>query len=69
LLAPLGEVKATALFAALNTAHSGELHEYLARQGILTRRFEQQPLLRFGLPGAESEWQRLSAALSTWKPV
>jgi cobalamin biosynthesis protein CobC len=69
LLAPLGEVKSTALFAALSSAHSGELHEYLAGQGILTRRFEQQPLLRFGLPGSENEWQRLSAALSTWKPA
>ena len=69
LLAPLGEVKSTALFAALTTPHSVELHEYLARQGILTRRFEQQPLLRFGLPANETGWQRLTNALGTWKPA
>ena len=69
LLAPHGEVKSTALFTALTTPHSVELHEYLARQGILTRRFEQQPLLRFGLPANETGWQRLTNALGTWKPA
>jgi cobalamin biosynthetic protein CobC len=69
LLAPFGEVKSAALFATLTTAHSTELHEALARQGILTRRFEQQPLLRFGLPGNEAEWQRLASALAEWKPA
>lgn len=66
LLAPLGEVKATALFATLTTPHSAELHEYLAGQGILTRRFDQQPLLRVGLPGDEAGWQRLAGALDAW---
>jgi cobalamin biosynthetic protein CobC len=69
LLAPLGEVKATALFATLTTPHANELHEFLARRGILTRRFDQQPLLRFGLPGDETGWQRLAAALNEWKPA
>ena len=69
LLAPLGEVKSTALFASLTTPHASELHETLARQGILTRRFDQQPLLRFGLPGNEGEWQRLARALAEWKPA
>jgi len=69
LLAPLGEVKSTALFAALTSAHSNELHAFLAGQGILTRRFEQQPLVRFGLPGNESEWQRLAGALSNWEAL
>ena len=67
LLTPLGEVKSTALFATLTSANSAELHDALARQGILTRHFEQQPLLRFGLPGSEAGWQRLAEALSTWK--
>ena len=67
LLAPHGEVKATALFATLNSPHASELHEHLARQAILTRRFEQQPLLRFGLPGDETGWQRLASALAAWK--
>lgn len=69
LLAPLGEAKSAALFATLTTAHSVELHEALARQGILVRRYDQQPLVRFGLPGNEAEWQRLADALSTWKPA
>jgi cobalamin biosynthesis protein CobC len=67
LLTPLGEVRSTALFATLISAHSGELHEALARQGILTRHFDQQPLLRFGLPGDEAAWKRLSEALAAWK--
>src|SRR5574343_680555 len=66
LLAPLGDVKSTALFATLNTPHASELHEALARRGILTRRFDQQPLLRFGLPGDTDEWQRLADALAGW---
>ena len=69
LLAPLGEVKATALFATLSTPHAGELHEYLARHAILTRRFDQQAMLRLGLPGDETAWQRLAHALNTWKPA
>ncbi|UCV23129.1 threonine-phosphate decarboxylase CobD [Ferribacterium limneticum] len=69
LLAPLGEVKSTALFATLTSARSAELHEALARQGILTRHYDQQPLLRFGLPGNEAGWQRLSDALSAWRNI
>jgi len=67
LLAPLGEVKSTALFATLTSANSAELHAALARQGILTRHFDQQPLLRCGLPGHEDGWQRLTEALAAWK--
>jgi cobalamin biosynthetic protein CobC len=67
LLQPLGDVKHTALFATLSLAATGELHEFLARRGILVRRFEQQPLLRFGLPGNEADWQRLAAALDAWR--
>lgn len=69
LLAPLGEVRATALFATLTTPHAVELHDYLARAGILVRLFDQQPLLRFGLPGDEAAWERLGIAISNWKPV
>jgi cobalamin biosynthetic protein CobC len=67
LLAPFGEVKATALFATLNAPQASELHEHLARRAILTRRFDQQPLLRCGLPDDESAWQRLTTALGEWK--
>ena len=66
LLQTLGEVKSTALFATLTLAETGALHEFLAQRGILVRRFDQQPLLRFGLPGDEAAWQRLSTALNDW---
>ncbi len=69
LLVPLGEVKATALFATLSSPHSNELFDYLARRAILTRRFDQQPLLRCGLPANEAGWQRLATALNEWKPA
>ena len=69
LLAPLGEVKATTLFATLSSPHSNELFDYLARRAILTRRFDQQPLLRCGLPADEAGWQRLATALNEWKPA
>jgi cobalamin biosynthetic protein CobC len=68
LLAPLGSVTTTPLFAAVKIEHSEALYDFLARRGILIRRYDNQPLLRFGLPGAEPEWQRLAAALSEWKP-
>lgn len=69
LLQGLGDVKTTALFATLNSSYSTELHQYLASQGILTRIFDQQPLLRFGLPGHEAEWLRLGRVLNEWKPT
>jgi cobalamin biosynthetic protein CobC len=69
LLTPLGEIKATALFATLSSPHSSELFDYLARRAILTRRFDQQPLLRCGLPTDEAGWQRLATALKEWKPA
>ena len=67
LLAPFGDVRSTALFATLTTQHAAELHEHLARAGILVRHFDQQPLLRFGLPGDDGAWQRLDSALTQWK--
>ncbi len=65
-LAPFGEVTRTALFCTLKTAHVAALFEHLARRAILTRRFDQPGLLRFGLPGPEAEWQRLALALAEW---
>jgi cobalamin biosynthetic protein CobC len=43
---------------------AAELHQQLARQGILTRLFSQPASLRFGLPGDEAEWQKVETALS-----
>lgn len=67
LLQAHGEVRSTALFSALTTTQPDALYEFLAKRGILLRRFEQQALLRCGLPGSEAQWLRLSAALDEWK--
>ena len=69
LLAPCGEVKSTALFAALNTPQAAELRAHLAGHDILAHHFEQASLLRVCLPGSEADWQRLSAALAAWQPA
>ncbi|RAO75655.1 threonine-phosphate decarboxylase CobD [Dyella jiangningensis] len=41
------------------------VHEALARQGVLTRRFVAPASLRFGLPGDEAAFARLDAVLGT----
>ena len=53
----------TALFQWLRTPDAAELHQALARRGILTRLFDAPASLRFGLPGDEAGWARLDAAL------
>jgi cobalamin biosynthetic protein CobC len=68
LLAPLGEVAGTALFATLSTPNAAALFEHFARRAILLRRFDAHALLRVGLPGTEAEWQRLEQAIAEWKP-
>ncbi|TDX97896.1 threonine-phosphate decarboxylase CobD [Thiohalophilus thiocyanatoxydans] len=55
------------LFVWLPTSDAYTLHEQLAHQGIWSRYFDPAaggPGLRLGLPGAESEWQRLESALA-----
>lgn len=51
------------LFQWVKTARAGNLHESLARQGILTRYFGKPQSLRFGLPGSEEDWIRLADVL------
>lgn len=51
------------LFQWVRTPQASEIHEALARCGILTRLFSDPAALRIGLPGNESAWQRLEAAL------
>jgi cobalamin biosynthetic protein CobC len=51
------------LFQWIKTPRAVQLHEALARRGILTRLFTHPPSLRFGLPGGEDQWRRLAAAL------
>ncbi|SEE28833.1 threonine-phosphate decarboxylase CobD [Pseudomonas anguilliseptica] len=55
-----------ALFQFCCTPQAVLLHEFLARQGILTRLFEKPLSLRFGLPPDEAGWQRLQQALSAF---
>lgn len=52
------------LFQWLQTGYAVDLHELLARQGILTRLFDKPASLRFGLPKDEQGWHRLAKALS-----
>jgi cobalamin biosynthetic protein CobC len=52
-----------ALFQWLVTPRAAAIRETLARRGILIRLFTHPSSLRFGLPGKEDEWRRLTAAL------
>jgi L-threonine-O-3-phosphate decarboxylase len=54
------------LFCYAPTAQAATLHAHFAQRGILLRRFDHPPAVRFGLPGNASDWQRLEAALSEW---
>ncbi len=60
----LGGGGGTALFQWRPTSDAAAVHARLAEQAILTRLFETPAGLRFGLPGRETEWARLEAALS-----
>ena len=53
-----------ALFQWLITDRAEELHEFMARRGILLRLFIHNSSLRFGLPGDEADWARLDAAFN-----
>ncbi len=53
-----------ALFQWVEAERAELLHQRLAQRGILTRYFSDPRSLRFGLPGAEHNWQRLAAALA-----
>jgi len=53
----------SSLFQWVQGRRAEMLADMLAQRGILVRRFEQPAALRFGLPGSESQWQRLAAAL------
>jgi cobalamin biosynthetic protein CobC len=59
----LGAPEGTALFQYVVTPRATELQEALARRGILVRRFDAPAALRFGLPGDEDSWQRLTQVM------
>ncbi|MDD1013593.1 threonine-phosphate decarboxylase CobD [Pseudomonas rubra] len=54
------------LFQYLVTEQAVQLHEFMARRGILVRLFSQPLSLRFGLPACEADFQRLAQALSEY---
>ena len=54
----------TPLFRLVAHLDAARIAETLGRRGILVRAFEGEPTwLRFGLPGPEAAWQRLTDAL------
>lgn len=61
----LGPTGGTHLFQYVPHLQARMLADRLAREGILVRYFSAPAALRFGLPGEESEWQRLERALAT----
>ena len=62
---PAGE---TPLFRLVTHPAAEALFATLAAHGVLTRPFAERPdALRFGLPGAEAEWDRLEAALAAFR--
>jgi cobalamin biosynthetic protein CobC len=80
MLSPLGAVRRTALFCTVGREETPssalpiespieffELFAHFARRGILVRRFDSHALLRFGLPGDETGWRRLDAAINGWR--
>lgn len=57
----------TSLFQWVRCADAMSVHEQLAQQGILTRRFDTPSSVRFGLPRNKAQWARLADALSRMK--
>jgi len=66
--AGLRVVGGTSLYRLVDIADAQELYDHLGRVGILVRRFDGRPTwLRFGLPGDETGFARLAAALTDWR--
>ncbi|MBD2750070.1 threonine-phosphate decarboxylase [Microvirga sp. BT688] len=58
-------LRGTVLYRLLESPRAPELFRALGEHGIWVRRFQySSQLLRFGLPRAEAEWQRLEAVLA-----
>lgn len=53
------------LFQWVRAPHALEIHETLAREGVLTRHFGGVPSLRFGLAATAEDWQRLDTVLGS----
>jgi cobalamin biosynthetic protein CobC len=58
----------TTLFRLARTRAAPELFHHLGRAGIVVRAFPDHALwLRFGLPAAELDWQRLQIAMAAFR--
>jgi len=53
----------TALFKTVYIENAPVFHELLCQAQILTRLCDEKNAIRFGLPGNETQWQKLEAAL------
>lgn len=63
-------VGGTPLFQLVSHASAPTLFVHLAQAGILVRPFAANPdWLRFGVPGTDRDFDRLSVALKNWKPT
>lgn len=57
----------TSLFTLVRDPRAKDLFDHLGGRGILVRIFDERPNdMRFGLPGSEEQWQRLTEALSAF---
>ena len=66
---PAAQIATTGLFSTCtlkNPTEANSLYEHLAKQGILTRLFANDGLVRIGIP-VEDAWARFGDALHTWK--
>jgi 5,6-dimethylbenzimidazole synthase len=60
-------VGGTTLFRLARSSVATELFHHLGRAGIFVRKFPDHPeWLRFGLPAAEPDWQRLETAMAAF---
>lgn len=52
------------LFQTIRAGQARALADNFARNGLLVRYFEQPGMLRFGLPGCSSDWERLEKVIN-----
>jgi len=66
--AGLDVIGGTTLFRLARTQAAGELFHHLGHAGILVRVFPDHAMwMRFGLPAAAPDWQRLQIAIATFR--
>ena len=63
------KVLKTSLFCYLQHPDARKIHHLLAKQGILTRLFNEPSALRFGLPATKQEFKALARALHHLKAI